>query len=131
LKVESGMTILELLTVLVIIAIIAAIGIPTFLDIKDKSIIGATEGNLLIIRKALNNYMADSPTNRYPVGPLDYQGLRSVIPFANLPTESDDAKIQVGSLFYTGDGITFNFTARSSNNYNQLFTVTPSGIVRN
>jgi len=130
-RTEAGMTILELMTVISIIAIIAAIGIPTFLNIKDKSIIGTTEGNLTIIRKALNNYMVDSPTNRFPVGPLDYDGLRSAIPFANLPVTEEDAKIQEGSLFYTGNGLTYHFTARSTNSFNQLFTATPNGLVRN
>jgi type II secretory pathway pseudopilin PulG len=125
------MTILELMTALAIIAIIAAIGIPTFINVKDKSIIGATEANLTTIRRALNNYMVDSPFNRYPMGPLDYNGLSSLVPFANLPATETDARIKAGSLSYTGDGSTYSFTARSTNSFNQLFTASPSGLVRN
>jgi prepilin-type N-terminal cleavage/methylation domain-containing protein len=128
---EYGLTILELMTVLGIIAILAAIGIPTFLGIKDSSIIGATEGNLAVVRKALNNYMVDSPSNRYPVGPLDYNALRSQIPFANLPVLPVDARILAGSVLYTSDGMTFTLVARSTNRDYQQFTVTPQGIVRN
>lgn len=128
---ENGLTILELMIVIGIIGIIAAIGIPSFLDIKDNSIVGTTEGNLAITRKALNNFMVDSPNNRYPVGSLDYAGLRAQIPFANLPIFPDEAKIQAASFAYSSDGITFSITAYSTNRDNQQFTVTPQGIVRN
>lgn len=128
---DWGMTILELMIALAIIAIIATIAIPTFINIKDKSIISTTTANLTTIRKALNNYLVDSPFNRYPIGPLDYTGLRDTIPFANLPATEPEAKIKSGSLFYTGNGATYIFTARSLNSYNQLFTATPSGLIRN
>ena len=130
-KGERGLTILELMTVLAIIAVIAAIGIPSFLGVKDKSTIGATEGNLAIVRKALNNFMVDSPSNRYPTGNLDYTSLRVQIPFANLPIFEDEAKIQTGSFAYSSDGVTFILNANSTNRDNQSFTVTPQGIVRN
>ena len=128
---QRGVTLLELMVVLGIIAIIAAIGIPSFLGVKDKSTVGVTEGNLIVVRKALNNYMLDDLSNRYPVGPLDYAGLRILIPFGNLPILEDEAKIQIGSFAYSSDGITFSFTANSTNRDNQPFTVTPNGIVRN
>lgn len=128
---EDGMTILELMTVVLIIAILAAIGIPTFIGIKDKITVGATEGNLAIVRKALNNFMVDSPANRFPSGNLDYAALRTQIPFANLPIFEDDAKIQTGSFAYSSDGVTFTLTANSTNRDHQQFTVTPKGIVRN
>jgi len=128
---ERGLTILELMTVMGIIAILAAISIPSFLGMKDKSTIGATEGNLAIVRKALNNFMVDSPSNRYPAGSLDYTGLRTQIPFANLPIFEDEAKIQSGSFAYSSDGLTFSLTANSTNRDNQQFTVTPQGITRN
>ena len=130
-KEEHGLTILELMTVVGIIAIIAAIGIPSFLGVKDRSIIGTTEGNLAVIRKGLNNFMVDSDNNRYPAGPLDYTGLRTLIPYSNLPIFEDVAKIQIGSFAYSSDGMTFTFTANSTNKDNQPFTVTPQGIVRN
>ena len=128
---ERGVTLLELMIVLGIIAIIAAIGIPSFLGVKDRSIVGTTEGNLSVIRKSLNNYMVNSPSNRYPAGPLDYTGLRTLIPYANLPIFEDVAKIQSGSFAYSSDGMTFTFSANSTNKDNQSFTVTPEGIVRN
>jgi prepilin-type N-terminal cleavage/methylation domain-containing protein len=131
LKKQRGLSILELMVVLGIISIIAAIGIPLFMGIKDKATVGTTEGNLSVVRKSLNNFMLDSLNNRYPVGPLDYTGLRTQIPFANLPIFEDEAKIQTGSFAYSSDGITFSVTANSTNSDNQPFTVTPNGIVRN
>ena len=126
-----GMTILELMIVLTIIGIISAISIPIFLDIKDRSILATTEANLNSIRKSLNNYIVDDPSNHYPSGPLDYTSLRSFIPLANLPPLEADARMQTGSLFYSSDGITYNMTVRSNNSDNNLFTVTPAGIIRN
>lgn len=127
---QGGLTLLELIVVLAIIAIIATIAVPSFLNIRDKSLIGTTEANLVIIRKALTNYMVDNPVNHFPAGSMDYSGLRSLIPFANLPDHESSAKILTGSFNYDSDGNTYSFTARSANNYNQHFTATPTGIVR-
>ena len=131
LRYQGGLTLLELIAVLAIISILAAIGVPSFINIKDNSLIGTTEANLVIIRKALNNYMVDSPNNHFPMGSLDYGELRSLILFANLPEEESDAKILGGSFHYNGDGLKYNLSARSTNSYNQEFTATPTGIVRN
>jgi hypothetical protein len=74
--------------------------------------------------------MVDSALNKYPIGTLDYDAIRPVIPFANLPLNSSEAKIYTGSFLYSSDGITYTLTARSTNSYNQHFTARPSGIVR-
>ena len=71
----SGFTLIELMIVVAIIGILAAIAIPKFAELIRKSNEGASKGNLGAIRSALSIYYgdevgmwgADDPTNRKPM----------------------------------------------------------------
>lgn len=57
---EAGFTLIELMIVVAIIGILAAIAIPKFSDLINKSHEGATKGRLSGLRSALEVYYADN-----------------------------------------------------------------------
>ena len=65
-KKQKGFTLVELMIVVAIIGILAAVAIPKFAQMLEKSREGATKGNLGAIRSAVSNYYADQQ-GWYPV----------------------------------------------------------------
>src|SRR6516162_6609630 len=68
-KAVRGFTLIELMIVVAIIGILAAIAIPKFADLIRKSKEGATKGNLGAVRSALSIYYGDLEGN-YPTDDL-------------------------------------------------------------
>ncbi len=58
-KAKKGFTLIELMIVVAIIGILAAIAIPKFAELIRKSNEGASKGNLGAIRSALSIYYGD------------------------------------------------------------------------
>jgi prepilin-type N-terminal cleavage/methylation domain-containing protein len=58
-KNQKGFTLIELMIVVAIIGILAAIALPKFADMLEKSREGATKGNFTAIRSAINIYIGD------------------------------------------------------------------------
>lgn len=69
-KKMHGFTLIELMIVVAIIGILAAIAIPKFADLIRKSNEGATKGNLGAIRSALSIYYGEME-GWYPVSAPD------------------------------------------------------------
>jgi prepilin-type N-terminal cleavage/methylation domain-containing protein len=67
-KSRAGFTLIELMIVVAIIGILAAIAIPKFAELIRKSSEGATKGNLGAIRSALSIYYGDME-GVYPASP--------------------------------------------------------------
>ena len=92
-KLSHGFTLIELMIVVAIIGILAAIAIPQFANLVSKSQEGATKGNLGTIRSALSIYYGDTE-GWYPTGSGVGLGMQSLttsskylqsIPNATLP----------------------------------------------
>jgi prepilin-type N-terminal cleavage/methylation domain-containing protein len=64
---KKGFTLIELMIVVAIIGILAAIAIPKFADLINKSKEGATKGALSSVRSAINVYYGDNE-GLYPSG---------------------------------------------------------------
>jgi prepilin-type N-terminal cleavage/methylation domain-containing protein len=64
---KKGFTLIELMIVVAIIGILAAIAIPQFANLVSKSQEGATKGNLGSLRSALSIYYGDTE-GWYPTG---------------------------------------------------------------
>src|ERR1035437_7420472 len=90
LKTKKGFTLIELMIVVAIIGILAAIAIPQFANLVSKSQEGRTKANLGTIRSALSIYYGDSE-GWYPVGAAALNSLTvstrylNKIPTADLP----------------------------------------------
>lgn len=69
-KREKGFTLIELMIVVAIIGILAAIAIPRFADLIKKAKEGGTKGNLGAIRSALSVYYSDNE-GKYPGASAD------------------------------------------------------------
>ena len=90
---KEGFTLIELMIVVAIIGILAAIAIPKFADLIRKSNEGATKGNLGSVRSALSIYYGDQE-GLYPQTPnaLTISGdYMASIPKAKTPTYHGDS----------------------------------------
>lgn len=128
----QGFTLIELMIVVAIVGILAAIAIPNFLDLKDKAIWGTARANLDVIRSALASYAAESKSSRYPIGTMDFTAFNSTVPNASLPVSEPMAKFRTGTFSYTSaDGIHFSVSANADNRAYDLLVASPSGITPN
>jgi prepilin-type N-terminal cleavage/methylation domain-containing protein len=92
---RSGFTLIELMIVVAIIGILAAIAIPKFASLIRKSNEGATKGNLGAIRGALSIYYGDME-GQYPydLNSLDFQGkYLTQVPPAKTPNYHADSNV--------------------------------------
>jgi len=101
LKMKKGFTLIELMIVVAIIGILAAIAIPQFANLVAKSQEGRTKANLGTIRSALSIYYGDLE-GWYPIDTLAtlVTGSRylQVVPNADLPKTGNSAGHPSGSL---------------------------------
>ncbi len=128
-KSQKGFTLIELMIVVAIIGILAAIAIPNFLNLKDKAIWGTAKANLDVMRSALAAYAANNETNKFPATAI-YGSFVSggIVGDANLPAAQTDAKISAMTYATNANLDTFTITATVGNKYSDVLTATPQGV---
>ena len=126
-KSKKGFTLIELMIVVAIIGILAAVAIPKFADLIRKSSEGASKGNLGALRSALSIYYGDME-GLYPqsVGSLTIAGkYLSAIPVAKAPNYHPDTAAEVDQVATTDvGGWLYNNVATNANFGNVLVNCT-------
>jgi len=127
-KSQKGFTLIELMIVVAIIGILAAIAIPNFLNLKDKAIWGTAKANLDVMRSALAAYAANNDSNKYP-STADYTSfVNGILSTAQLPNNSTDAKLLSISYTVSSDLDAFTILGTANNKYSDVLTATPQGV---
>ena len=134
---NKGINWFGLILMCVVLGVLAAIAIPNFLPLDGTGTYRrfwyTGRGNVDDLRSVLASYAADSPTNRYPVGDLNYEQIRSLFPYVNLASTEKEAKWTRDSFSYRSEnGETYTIRVCVGREpYQDIITGTPSGITPN
>ena len=128
---KSGFTLIELMIVVAIIGILAAIAIPKFAQLIRKSGEGASKGNLGAIRSSLSIYYGDME-GQYPtqIAGLTVAGkYLATVPLAKTPSYHNDSSSETDGAVSTiqatdGGGWGYDNAIGDTNMGNMVVTCT-------
>jgi len=131
---NKGFTLIELIVVIVIIGILAAIAIPRFMGAQDRARIGAAEAEVTKMRQAVSLFEIDYATyNLNKVHGVVYSTTAYATGFVALLLQPDGTPymdlpdtVNFNTFTYSGDDSTYTITVKAKDTRNTLITGIPT-----
>ena len=130
-KKQKGFTLIELIIVIAIIGILAAIAIPTYLGFQNRARNSQSVSAVGVIRLGLAAYKADTPAGDYPLSGTENELFTALADY--ITTEDADAlkaDIAGGSgswdSYTSADGSTYTLVVNAAGS--GVITATPTGV---